>query len=452
MIDTMNPTQPLHNASDLRAIFEAACKPQKNFCIGIESERFGVHAATGQPLQYAGSDGIEGLFDEFRQRFGWQYHSEYPGGPTIALHRKGADITLEPGGQFEFSGTPWSSIHDLEAERQAFLREVQSITGPRGLLWIASGFHPLAKHDELSWVPKIRYGVMRVYLATRGHDALEMMRRTATVQANVDFSSIDDAVRKTRVALRLSVIVSAMFANAPLVEGKFYGGKSRRVLTWLNVDPDRQGLIESMWRRDSSLDDYIAWALKAPMFLIMRDSHAIHNTGQTFADYMRDGFDGHSATQGDWATHLNTLFPEVRLKQTIELRGADSVPSRYAPALPALWTGLLYDDIAFERAERLSYDWTYDGMMALRQDVARAGLDTRFKGKRLAHTAEQLFVISHDGLDRRSVVNDQGQTEAIYLEALGKLVSKGQCPADEVIARLSAKACTRENILAATEA
>jgi glutamate--cysteine ligase len=416
--------------------FTSSCKPESAFRIGIESERFGVRAGTLDPLQYDGPDGILGLFQEFVSRFGWVAESERDGGPVTSLHRGEAAVTLEPAGQFEFSGSPWHDVHALEAERLRYVSELHAISLDKGLSWIASGFHPLARHDQLPWVPKLRYGIMRVYLASQGGDALEMMRRTATVQANFDYASIEDGLRKLRVGLRLSPIVSAMFANGPFVEGRPYGGKSRRVQAWLHVDPARQGLLPQMWNPGATLQDYVDWALDAPMFMFLRQGEPVQNTGQTFRSFLRDGFEGHRPTLKDWTTHLNTLFPEVRFKQTIEVRGADSVPNRYTAALPALWTGLLYDPAALDAAERLTQDWTYPSMVALRQHLGRDGLAALFEGKPVAHWAEKVFAIAREGLVRRNRLDAAGRTEDVHLDAFGKLVAKGMSPADEVLAAI----------------
>lgn len=450
-IDTESTDQDLEY-EHLFLPFEAAQKQQAAFRIGIESERFGVNRHNYLPLQYDGVDGILGLFHDFVARFGWTPESEHEGGPILSLHRGEAAITLEPAGQFEFSGSPLPDIHALENERLRYVDELVAISAEKDLTWIASGFHPLATHDQLPWVPKQRYGIMRVYLAAQGGDALEMMRRTATVQANFDFESIDDALRKLRVGLRLSPIVSAMFANGPFVEGRAFGGRSRRIQAWLNVDPSRQGLLPSMWSPESTLQDYVKWAMDAPMFMFVRQGQAIRNTGQTFRSFFEEGYDGHRATLKDWTTHLNTLFPEVRLKQTIEVRGADSVPSRYVAALPALWTGIFYDATALDEAERLTQDWSYPAMMALRKDLGRDGLSATFEGRSVAHFAEKIFTLAHDGLVRRSRLDEAGRTEAVHLEELGKLVARGMCPADEVIEALGTGIASPEDIVQATSA
>ena len=426
---------PMHY-EQLYEPFELSQKPAEAFRIGIESERFGVYEQTLTPLQYDGTRGILGLFQEFVTRFGWTPESERPDGPTVSLHRGDAAITLEPAGQVEFSGSPLADVHAVEDERIRYVAELDAASKGLGLKWIASGFHPLARHDDLPWVPKLRYGIMRVYLASRGGDALEMMRRTATVQANFDYESIEDGLRKLRVGLRLSPIVSAMFANGPVMEGRLFGGKSRRIQAWLSVDPDRQGLLPQMWSPESTLRDYVDWALDAPMFMFLRQGSAVRNTGQTFRSFFNDGFDGHQATMKDWTTHLNTLFPEVRLKQTIEVRGADSVPSRYVAALPALWTGIYYDAKGLEAAERLTQDWNYRAMMALRQTLGRDGLPSMFEGKSVAHWANEILAIATDGLNRRDRRDTQGRTEAVHLEAFGKLIAEGKCPADEVLEHL----------------
>ncbi len=430
--------------------FSSACKPRHAFRIGIETERFGVYSRTLQPLQYDGQDGILGLFHELVSRYGWLAKSESPGGPVVSLKRNGAAITLEPAGQFEFSGSPWHDLHALENERQTYNTELQSISDPMGITWLASGFHPLARHDQLPWVPKLRYGIMRVYLASQGGDALEMMRRTATVQANFDFSSIEDGLRKLRVSLRLSPIVSAMFANGPFVEGRRYGGKSRRIQAWLQVDPARQGLLPQMWNPSATLDDYIQWALDAPMFLFLRQGKAIENTGQTFRSFLIDGFQGYRPTLEDWTAHLNTLFPEVRLKQTIEVRGADSVPNRYTPALPALWTGILYDDKALDAAERLTETWTYPSMVTLRQSLGNEGLNAMFHGKTVATWAQRVLSIAKEGLGRRNQRDSAGQAEDIYLKDLEILLEKGRCPADEVLDALEQEPSAQNIVLATT--
>lgn len=421
---------------DLLRPFAEACKPPDQWRVGIEAERFGLVARTGKPIHYDGHVGILGLFQALVSGRGWTPEAENAGGPVVSLSRAQAAVTLEPGSQLELSGAPHPDLHDLGHEVLEHALELREVSEPLGIRWLGLGFHPLARQDDLGWVPKSRYAIMRVYLATRGSQAHEMMRRTATVQANFDYASEEDALRKLRVALRMSPVISTMFANSPFVEGAPFGGKSRRMLVWLDVDPDRQGLLPALWREGASLHDYVEWALDVPMFLFKRRGAVIQNTGQTFRSFMTDGYAGHRPIASDWAMHLNTLFPEVRLKRTLEVRGADSVPARLMPALPALWTGLLYDDTALEQAESLTASWAFDELQALRTRGAAQGLSADFQGKPLAKTAERFVQIARDGLVRRGRRDAQGRDESVWLDGLGDLVSRGRTPADELLERV----------------
>jgi len=275
-----------------------------------------------------------------------------------------------------------------------------------------------------------------------------MMRRTGTVQVNLDYASPDDAVRKLRVALRVTPIVSAMFANAPFVEGRLFGGRSMRMRVWFDVDPDRQGLVPRMWSERATLHDYIEWALDVPMFLIKRNEAVVANTGQTFRSFMREGFWGHRATLADWEMHLNTLFPEVRLKKTLEMRGADSLPFEIMCALPALWTGLIYDEIALAQIERMSESWTVWEMDDLREDAAIMGMSAPFRGATVERQAERVVQIAMDGLRRRARLRqDSEQDETVYLDPLVRLLEHGMTPADKLIEGLGGRSYIRSDIL-----
>lgn len=432
---------------DLFRPFLDACKPRAQWRVGIEAERFGLVSARGEPLHYDGDAGIMGIFQKLVAERGWSPESEVVGGPVVSLSRDNAAVTLEPGSQLELSGAPHVDVHALAREVFDHARELREVSDPLGIRWLGLGFQPTARQDELGWVPKFRYGIMRVYLASRGAFAHDMMRRTATVQANFDYADENDALRKLRVALRLSPVVSTMFANSPFVEGRTFGGKSRRMMVWLDVDPDRQGLLPALWNPGASLRDYVEWALDVPMFLFKRRGSFVQNTGQSFRSFMRDGFQGHTAGLADWAMHLNTLFPEVRLKRTLEVRGVDSVPLNLMPALPALWTGLLYDDTSLEQAESLTADWRFDDLQALRERGAMLGLDATFGGVRLAKTAERVVQIARDGLVRRGRLDERGRDETVHLETLVQLVARGRTPADELLAHVDESLPLHEQLL-----
>ncbi|HEU4408045.1 MAG TPA: glutamate-cysteine ligase family protein [Polyangiaceae bacterium] len=434
--------EPLRSEDDLRAPFVGAEKPDSAWAIGAEAEKFGVDRATGAPLLYHAPEGksVPTVLHTLMERHGWEPEAETEAGPLIALRRGHASVTLEPGGQLELSGAPLPDVHAVCAESRGHFDELRSISEEMGVVWLGLGFHPFARQADLDWVPKMRYGIMREYLPKRGRFALDMMRRTATVQANYDYSSERDAMRKLRVSLKLSPVVTAMFANSPFVEGRPFGGRSYRARVWLDVDPDRQGLVPGVFGENSTYDDYIRWALDVPMFLFKRGGKAVENTGQTFRSFLRDGFEGHRPTMVDWETHLNTLFPEVRLKRTIEVRGADSLPAELACALPALWAGIFYDERALAEAEALVGDMTHDELVALRQQVPQLALESPFRGGRLVSLAERVVSIAEGGLERRARLSRDGHDERIHLARLKRLVERGACPADDLLARLKADA------------
>ena len=418
---------------DLFRPFHEAIKPRDQWRIGAEAEKFGVVTATGAAVPYDGERGISGVFAGLQQR-GWKPVSEVDGGPILALTRDGASVTLEPGAQLELSGAPLDDVHAIASETNAHLAELHRVSDPLGISWLGVGFHPFARQEDLPWVPKLRYAIMREYLPKRGNRALDMMRRTATVQANFDYGSEEDAMRKMRVALRLSPIVTAIFANSPFCEGKITTDRSERAKVWLAVDPDRQGLLPALWKADSSFADYVEWALDVPMFLIKRDGKVVANTGQTFRAFWTDGFQGEKADIHDWELHLNTLFPEVRLKHTIEVRGNDSQSVALAAAIPALFTGILYDGKALDEAENLVSSFTFDEMQALRAEVAKLGLAARLRGRPIAEIAQALVGIAKGGLARRGRRSQDGHDETVHLAQLEPLVERAQCPADALLA------------------
>lgn len=428
---------PLRDESELELVFVRACKPRHLWRVGAEAEKFGVDAQSGAPLHYPGEHGVEGILHALIERHGWHEEAEYPGGPLIALRRGEASVTLEPGSQLELSGAPMPNMHAIASELVSHINELAKSARDLGIVWLGLGFHPFARQEDLDWVPKSRYAIMREYLPTKGQWGLDMMRRTATVQANFDYSSEQDAMRKLRVALKLAPVTTAMFANSPFVEGKITGEVSRRARVWLDVDPDRTGLVPQTWRDGARFRDYIEWALDSGMFMFKREGKAVDNRGQTFRDFLKNGFKGHRATMGDWEMHLNTLFPEVRLKRTIEIRGADSLPKPYFAALPALWTGLLYDDTALGEAEALVADLRFDELQEVRQRIPWEGLRATFRGKPFAALAERVVDIAGRGLERRAIFGRDGNDERVHLRPIEALVARAQCPADVLLEGLS---------------
>ncbi len=427
--DSTPNDRPIQSLDELVALFAAAEKPAEQFRIGAEAEKFAV-TAQGTPLQYEGDAGVVGIFTALSE-FGWEPEREAAGAPVIALRRGTSSITLEPGSQLELSGAALPDLHQVEAEFLQHLAELAPVSQRLGLTWLGVGFHPLARQADLGWVPKQRYAIMREYLPTKGHAAHDMMRRTATVQANFDFASEADAMRKLVVSLKLSPIIHAMLANAPFKEGKVTGSKSVRGEVWLNMDPSRSGLIPRVWGKPQlGYVDYVEWALDSGMFLFKRNGQVVKNTGQSFRSFWQDGFEGHRATVADFKLHLQTLFPEARLKNTLEVRGCDSLPAELSMAVPALFTGILYDARALDAAAELTAPLTLEGVERERLALIRDGLTAPFGGKPAVQLAQRVFELAAAGLERRARKDAQGRDERRYLSALEPLLASAQAPAD----------------------
>ena len=436
-MDSTEDLRPLRSSDDLLELFYQAEKPSSEFRIGTEAEKIAVDSQTGAPLEYDGPRGVTRLFADFVKR-GWREVRETDDGPVISLLRDQHSITLEPGSQFELSGAAVKSIHETRVELDEHLAELAGISKEMNLTWLGVGFHPLAKQSDLGWVPKLRYAIMREYLPPRGDGGLDMMRRTATVQGNYDFSDEADALKKLVVCLKLAPLVNALGANSPFQEGKLSGYKSRRGWTWLHMDPERSGLIPALVKNPKpGYRDYAEWALDAGMFLFKRHGKVVHNTGQKFRDFMQNGFEGERATFGDWKMHLNTLFPEARLKSTLEVRSSDSLPLRLGCAVPALFTGILYDDRALNEADAFVRELELDVIEAARPALVTHGLNTKIGDRPMQALAERVLEIANGGLARRNLLNAQGKDERVHLELLTSLVQSGKTPADAMIEGLT---------------
>jgi glutamate--cysteine ligase len=430
---------PIGGYEDLLRPFYASEKPREQWRIGSETERFGVDAATFTPLGYDGERGVVGLLRALQRRFRYRPIRELGSGPLIGLRRGAAKITLEPGAQVELSGAPLADVHAVHDEIALHLAELHELGEELGVSWLATGFHPLARLSDLPHVPKHRYAIMRDYLPGRGSGGLDMMWRTATVQASFDYSSEQDALRKLRLCLRLAPLVNAMTANSPFCQGRLAGMKSLRGDVWLRVDPERTGLVAPVWRAGpAGYRDYVEWALDAGMFLFVRPSGIIANAGQSFRSFLNSGYRGYSATLGDWQLHLSTLFPEVRLRQTLEVRSADALPTNLAAAVPALYTGVLYDEHALEQAEELMAPLSHAELGQARPRLVREGLAAPIGGRSARRWAEQLIEIAAAGLERRRRLDALGRDERIYLRPLLRLTGRGMSPADLVSADLPA--------------
>ncbi|MCB9959902.1 MAG: glutamate--cysteine ligase [Rhodospirillaceae bacterium] len=426
--------QPVTSKRQLVEYVEAGCKPRERWRIGTEHEKFVFHTDTLRPVAYDGADGIGALL-EGMTRYGWE--PKYEDGRIIALKdATGGSITLEPGGQFELSGAPLKTIHQTCDEVHEHLRELRAVNDELGLGMLGLGFDPKWRRDQIPWMPKGRYAIMRRYMPTVGSLGLDMMSRTCTVQVNLDFESEDCMVKKFRVALALQPLATALFANSPFVEGKPSGFLSYRGHTWTDTDRARTGDLPFVFEEGFGFERYVDYVLDTPMYFVARDGGFVDVAGSSFRDFMEGrlaALPGELPTLDDWVDHMTTVFPDVRLKHYLEMRGADSGPWRRICALPALWVGLLYDDDALGEAWELVADWTADERAALRATVPRLALKTPFRGGTVQDIARRILPLAYAGLERRGRKDGFGETEAHFLNALIDIADSGQTAADQLL-------------------
>lgn len=426
---------PIGSRADLVAYIESGSKPKPEWRIGTEHEKFGYDLKTLRPLAYEGKPGIRAMLEGMR-RFGWEPILEGP--HIIGLKQGGAAISLEPGGQFELSGAPLKTLHETCAEVNTHLEQVKEVASEIGAGFIGLGYAPTQTLAETPVMPKGRYGIMRRYMPQVGGLGLEMMFRTCTIQVNLDFSSEADMVKKLRVGLALQPVATAMFAASPFREGRLNGFLSYRSHIWTDVDNARAGMLPFAFEDGMGFERYVDYALDVPMYFVYRDGVYHDVAGASFRDFMARRIESvkqFEPTMSDWADHLTTIFPEVRLKKFLEMRGADGGLWRRICALPALWTGIFYDGTALDAAYDMIKDWTEGERQALRSAVAALGLKTPFRTTTMRELASQMLAISAEGLKRRAATDSIGGTEAGFLEPLQQIVRDGRTRAEELIAK-----------------
>ena len=417
--------------------FAHAPKPEEKWLIGVEHEKFPYRLATLQWPTYDEPQGLRDFLNGMRG-FGWEPIME--GENIIGLTRDKSAITFEPGGQVELAGAPLKTLHETAAELQQHFEEVNQLGEKLGIGFLGTGFHPTAKRDDVPWMPKGRYKIMRDYMPKKGGHGLDMMLRTCTVQVNLDFADEADMVRKYRLSLAIQPIATALFASSPFAESKPNGFNSYRMQIWQDTDNDRSGAPEFVYESGFGYERYTDYALDVPMYFVYRDGKYIDCSGQSFRDFM-DGklpaLPGEKPTITDWGNHLTTLFPDVRLKKIIEMRGADAGNAAMMQALPAFWVGLLYDRASADAAWELAKDWTAEDRKQLRNDVPRLGLQAEVRGRLVGGLAKALVTLSQQGLARRSRMHE-GFDEGRYLEPLWKIAETGQNRSDELLKQFGA--------------
>lgn len=413
-------------------------KPKDEWRIGAEHEKFAFDRSTLRRPTYEGPRGIQAMLDGL-QRFGWTPVEE--GDHIIGLERKNAEgftasVSLEPGGQFELSGAPLRSIHDICSETGQHLMEVKQVADQLNLGFLGVGFDPMWRREDVPVMPKGRYDIMRAYMPKKGSLGLDMMLRTCTIQANLDFDSEADMVAKFRTSLALQPIGTALFANSPFTEGRPNGFLSARANVWTDTDPDRTGMLDFVFRDGFGFEAYAEYALDTPMYFVKRDGRYVDASGQSFRDFLKGelpALPGDLPTLKDWGDHLTTLFPEVRLKQYLEMRGSDGGPWSRICGLPALWAGIFYDAPSLAAAWDLCKDWDIQDHERLRRDVTRLGLKAEVAGRSVRDIAVDMVAIAREGLKNRAMFSGGMVDERGYLSELEDIADSGVTPAERLL-------------------
>ena len=422
----------INDRADLVSYFERGSKPPQDGRIGTEHEKFAYRRDDLRPLPYEGEVGIRAIL-ECLQRYGWEPVIE--GGSIIALTQDGQAVTLEPSGAVELSGAPVENLHQTCHEVNTHLAQVKEIGAELDIGFLGLGYHPKWRYEDMPVMPKGRYGIMRRYMPTRGTLGLDMMFRTCTVQVNLDYSSEADMVKKLQTSLRLQPIATALFAISPFKEGKPNGFLSYRSHVWTDTDPDRTGFLPFAFEDGMGFERYTDYVLDVPMYFVHREGY-VDVAGRSFRDFL-DGkleeLPGERPTMQDWEDHVSTAFPEVRVKQYLELRGADGGPWGRLCALPALWVGLLYDTSALDAAFEFCKDWSHEEVVALHADVTRQALKAEFRGRRVQEIAREVVEIAGQGLRGRGVQDSMGDSEDHFLNPLRTIADSGVTPAEELL-------------------
>jgi glutamate--cysteine ligase len=435
--DTEETRAVIEDKAQLVAYLEAGCKPKAGWRIGTEHEKFAFLTDTLEPVPYFGERSIKALLEGLQARLGWEPAMEDEHIIGLSDPASYGNISLEPGGQFELSGAPLENVFQTCQEVHEHLAQVREVGDELGIGFLGLGFNPLWKREDIPVMPKGRYNIMREYMGKKGKLGLDMMLRSCTVQVNQDFSSEADMRQKMRVSLALQPVATALFACSPFTEGKPNGFKSFRSEIWRDTDPDRTGMLPFVFDEGFGFEQYVDYAIDVPMYFVNRGGNYVDCSGESFRDFMAGKLPqlpGEKPAMKDWADHLTTIFPEVRLKRFIEQRGADAGAWRRLCALPAFWTGLLYDQAALDGAWDICKDWTAKERQALRDAVPVEGLQATIAGRSLQEIAIDVLKLSRTGLEVRNNIGPGEQTEAKFLDVLDEIAQSGRSVSDELLA------------------
>jgi glutamate--cysteine ligase len=432
--DNAEARAPIENRAQLISYFTEGFKPKADWRIGTEHEKFPFYKDTLRPVPYEGNTGIRALLEGLRDKYGW--NGVFEGEHIIALSDPNslANISLEPGGQFELSGTPLNSVGETCVEISQHLKQVKDIGDKLGIGFLGLGASPMWSRAETPVMPKGRYKIMAPYMDKVGSMGRDMMFRTCTVQVNLDYSSESDMVKKLRTSIALQPLATALFANSPFLEGKPNGYQSFRSHVWTDTDNARAGMTPFVFEQGMGFERYVEFALDVPMYFVMRGGQYVNTAGESFRKFL-DGklpqLPGEKPTLKDWADHLTTIFPEVRLKKYLEMRGADSGLHDKLCALPAFWVGLLYEQSSLDAAWDTVKSATAQQRQSMRDEVPVHGLNAKFMGRSLRDLAKEILEIARNGLMLRD------KSEAKFLDVLDEEVRSGHTQSDVLLEKFN---------------
>jgi glutamate--cysteine ligase len=415
----------------LTEYFFQAAKPRKEWRIGTEYEMLGVSRRSGRAARYAGPRGIERILHRLADSLEWEPQEEE--GHVIALQGERANIALEPGAQVELSGEQCKTVHCADKELRRHFKHLLTVADELDIDFVNLGMQPVSSLDDIQWIPKTRYRIMGPYMEKVGSLGHRMMKQTASIQVNFDFSDETDAMMKFKVGMGLVPLLTAMFANSPISDGKLNGFMTMRGHVWTDTDRQRCGLLPFAFADSPSFEDYTEYALNIPMYGIVRHGQWINMTHSSFRQFLENGHNDERATLEDWGIHLTTLFPEVRIKKYLEIRCFDNQPFEYMLAVPALTKGIFFDNDPLLAAWDLVKKWSWEERITVYHEAHRQALGARVQGIRLLDLAKELVMIARAGLNRHNDCNEDGENETIYIERLSEEVTKGQCPAYHIV-------------------
>ncbi|MGB1360947.1 MAG: glutamate--cysteine ligase [Alphaproteobacteria bacterium] len=424
-------SETITNKQQLIDYFYNACKPKEQWRIGTEHEKFLFNKETKKRLTYDGDCSIKTILEKMQNDYFTPITED---GNIIGLKGKNGDsVTLEPGGQFELSGAPLKNIHETCMETNKHLTEVRKICDEIGAIAISLGYDPVSAVEDIKWMPKGRYGLMKRYMPTKGNSGTSMMTLSCTVQVNLDYSSQEDMVKKMQVGFALQPLATAIFANSTIVKGKSTDYQSYRSELWKDTDPDRCGIPEFIFDDDMSFEKWTDYILDVPMYFVYRDGVYHDVLGLSFRDFMDGklkGFEGELPTIKDWEDHLTVAFPEVRMKGFIEMRGADNGAWDKLCALPAFWVGLLYDEETLDQVYEYIKQFDKHDIIKARDDVTKSGFDTKMGNKTIHEIGIDIIDYAYQGLEKRDVKNADGYNETKFLDSIKEVIDTKKTYAD----------------------